>query len=265
MPHCLETRSSDGYTALAVAFRCHQLEFARLLIEAGADQRVRDRKGRNLVHLLFAKLNCPSQDELRRIQSLLDLINPLLVSSLLTQRSSSQLGLLTPLAYLMSKGLQIDGQTESNLSALKIGLCLAENTNQQHLEVFDGVGDTPLHRAVKGRWDKVLAMFISYRYDLLVWENAIGATPIDLAKDLCAPAMLSAVDNMRSGIGQNAQRIFEMCQKGYAQSKEFERKLFTPAALDMVVTAFARKKKSFMCETDEVGRWIQDRTKVTII
>lgn len=281
MPQCLESRSFDGYTALAVAFRCRQLEFARLLIKAGADQRVRDRKGRNLVHLLFADLDCPAHDELRRIQSLLELINPLLISSLLIERSSSQLGLLTPLAYLMSQGLRVSGQVRSNLSALELGLSLAKNTNQEHLEIFDHAGDTPIHRAVQCQWDKVLAIFISHRSDILLWENASGFTPMDLARDMVVSSTRTVFVRMCSehnpydddgswnmndqGVvdkrHQIVQNIHEICEEGHAQLKNLDRKLFTPAALYMVVAATSAKQgKGLACETDDVGRWIQDRS-----
>ncbi|PYH47148.1 ankyrin repeat protein [Aspergillus saccharolyticus JOP 1030-1] len=189
-PGCLESRSSDGHTPLALAFSLHRVEFARILIDAGADQSTRDNKGNNLIHLALCGLGNSPQLTQHSLQQLLSMLDPRLVSSLLTERSSDHPGSLTPFArWLHSSGRSWglwrnndDKQSDLENTARFI-LDYASPINQKFLEMLDGTGNTPLHEAVRFGLPDLFKMMVEYRPDLLFRENAVGSTPFELAVD----------------------------------------------------------------------------------
>ncbi|KAL2822695.1 ankyrin repeat-containing domain protein [Aspergillus cavernicola] len=189
MPQCLEVKSADEYTPLAVAFQTHKLKFARILINAGANQAVRCKEGMNLLHLLLSSFHKYNHDS--SFHDLLHLINPLLVPSMLVERcSSSQPGSLTPIALYMCKVWNNHHQSKSSKS-LRTILDLADITGQKHLELLDGSGNTPLHTAINAQHVTPLALFLERRPDLLHRENAVGSTPAELAENKWISKMTS--------------------------------------------------------------------------
>lgn len=178
MPHCLEIKSDDEYTPLAIAFYTHKFEFAKTLISAGANQTVRAFEGKNLMHLTIAPSLWP---KFMRLDDMLSLIDPLLIPSMFVERCASQPGSITPLALWMTKFEMWDG--DSRAQFLKTILDLAEPTGQRHLELLDGSGNTVLHNAVNALDGVALKIFLERRPDLLHRENAVGATPAELAEN----------------------------------------------------------------------------------
>lgn len=178
MPHCLESKSVDGYTPLAVAFRSRKLEFAKILIKAGANQAARCYRGMNLFHHLLSGADVDGEEN--TLKEMLGLIDPLLVPSLLVERCSSNTGSLTPIALWMSTARQ---RRPSGLGYLRAILDFAESAGQKHLELLDGSGNTPLHTTVNSQDQEALALFIERRPDLLYRENAVGTTPAELAEN----------------------------------------------------------------------------------
>lgn len=178
MPHCLEIKSDDEYTPLAIAFHTHKFEFAKTLISAGANQTVRACEGKNLMHLTIAPSLWP---KFMRLDDMLSLIDPLLLPSMFVERCTSHPGSLTPLALWMTKCQSWDGDSRARI--LKTILDLAESTAQRHLELLDGSGNTVLHNAVNGLDGVALKTFLERRPDLLHRENAVGATPAELAEN----------------------------------------------------------------------------------
>ncbi|KAF2021723.1 ankyrin repeat protein [Aaosphaeria arxii CBS 175.79] len=175
LPELLELKSRSGYTPLSVAFSEMHYEAAKILIDAGADQTTRDRDGDNILHLLLG--NSFHGDEApENLQKFLDLIDKRLVASLLTERSakgSSQ----TPLAWWLSHGWN------KRDDILRKILDFALPTNNEHLELLDGSGETPLHWAVNRREEVLLKTMLEYRPDLLFRENSVGRTPYEVAED----------------------------------------------------------------------------------
>lgn len=178
MPHCLEIKSDDEYTPLGIAFYTHKFEFAKTLISAGANQTVRAFEGKNLMHLTIVPSLWP---KFMRLDDMLSLIDPLLIPSMFVERCASQPGSLTPLALWMTKCQSWDGDSRAQL--LKTILDLAEPTGQRHLELLDGSGNTVLHNAVNALDGVALKIFLERRPDLLHRENAVGATPAELAEN----------------------------------------------------------------------------------
>lgn len=197
MPESLEVKSSDGYTPLALAFSLQHLEAAKILIEAGADQTVRDYAGSNILHLLLcpAYNNAPADDH-EKVKSFLEIVDKRLVPSLLIERSSRDPGSLTPFAGWVRSHSSDDGDM------LRTLLDFASFTGNEHLELLDASGDTPLHYIVKFNKRKWLEIVLEFRPDLLNRENSVGRTPCELAEDAYI------ADCVRDPPGQERARRF---------------------------------------------------------
>lgn len=174
---------------MALAFSLHRTSYAKILIEAGADQTTRDRSGNNLIHLLLCDKNGEARDKPDNIESLLALLDSRLIPSLLTERSSEQPGSLTPLARWILRAYGFDSyqsnsiETDGKTAVLRIILDLAQPSGQKHLEMLDGAGNTPIHNAVKGELPQALELMVDRRADLLHRESATGTTPFEMAVD----------------------------------------------------------------------------------
>ncbi|KAJ5697768.1 hypothetical protein N7488_011452 [Penicillium malachiteum] len=176
-PECLEVRSSGGHTPLSLAFFFHKPSFARILVAAGANQTVRDTRGANLLHLLLTSSTEHARFEAETITALINLLDPQLTSSMLAQRLGE--GSLTPFAQWLNATRNWDDPNCSTVT--KIILDLADSSNQKHLELLDGSGNTPVHNAVKKVFSRALELMLDRRPDLLHRENATGSTPLELA------------------------------------------------------------------------------------
>ncbi|KAJ5594036.1 uncharacterized protein N7459_000244 [Penicillium hispanicum] len=194
-PECLEVRSQNGHTPLALAFSLHRLSFARILIRAGANQAVRDSLANNLLHLLLLSLDskvCTNPEEL---SPFIELLDQNLVPSMVLERAGEVSR--TPFAHWIFSlpehrpgAAHLLGSIPTNkvnmdtaTAVAKILLELAEPTGQKHLEFFDGAGNTPVHEAVKKGFTQILKLMFDYRPDLLYRENSTGSTPLEMAAE----------------------------------------------------------------------------------
>ncbi|KAI9367560.1 hypothetical protein BJX61DRAFT_551360 [Aspergillus egyptiacus] len=214
MPHCLEVKSSDEYTPLAVAFKTHKVEFAKILINAGANQAARFKEGMNLIHLLVSSFN--GYHRKTSFADMLGLINPLLIPSMLIERCSAQPGSLTPLALGMSMELRNAGESPVR-EAFQAILDLADATGQKHLELFDGSGNTPLHTAVNCLQLAALEAFLERRPDLLHRENAVGVTPAELAESRWVTKMTEDPPSDPDGTGFRSYRRVDVTARDIVQ------------------------------------------------
>lgn len=184
-PECLEVRSSGGHTPLALAYSLHRTSFARILIAAGANQCVRDSKGNSLLHLLLYSIENEVCTEPDVFTSLIKMLDPSLISTMLTQRAGE--GSWTPFARWLHSYPYFDHpskeNTETIMSMTTLILDLANPSNQKHLELLDGSGNTPVHSAVKKGFSHILELMLDRRPDLLYRENATGSTPLEMAVD----------------------------------------------------------------------------------
>ncbi|OKO96895.1 hypothetical protein PENSUB_10449 [Penicillium subrubescens] len=193
-PECLEVKSSEGHTPLALAVSLHRLSFARILIQAGANQAARDTEGCNLLHLVLCSISGSPARHADKVSQLIDLMDKEHVSTMLTQRAGE--GSRTPYARWLQKYPDFDISTEAHYSVpnqpsnkestssiTKLFLTLGESTNQKYLELLDGAGNTPVHECVKRGFPQILEPILDSRPDLLYRENATGSTPIDMAVD----------------------------------------------------------------------------------
>jgi ankyrin repeat protein len=195
-PEAINHKSAKGMTALQLAFSLHRVEMAKILIEAGADQTARNHEHHNLVHAaLFHK---HTDEGLKKVRQLLELVDTRLVSGMFTERASCDPGAVTPLAqWLYMVRSQItqwnynrnpnynNGQdTKSVVDVQQEYLrTLLEFSKGEDLGLVNGEGDTPPHAAVRYGAEHLLAIMLTCRPELLFRENASGRTPYEMAED----------------------------------------------------------------------------------
>ncbi|KAJ5371091.1 uncharacterized protein N7496_007183 [Penicillium cataractarum] len=276
-PECLEVKSSEGHTPLALAISYHRLSFARILIKAGANQAARDTEGCNLLHLVLCSLSGSTARHADKISQLIDLMDKDHVSNMLTQRAGE--GSRTPFARWLHKYPNFDfsveiqpkvpnlpSDQESISSITKLFLTLGTSTNHKFLELLDGAGNTPVHECVKRGFSQVLEPILDHRPDLLYRENATGSTPLEMAVDAWVNETTRtvpkvAVSTDRWPQWQNltnrrtewfiknkdwrtrAQMMVEVCQKRAQQSLQ-KRKLVSLFEANEVAKRLAAKGKS---------------------
>ncbi|KAJ5164427.1 uncharacterized protein N7500_006257 [Penicillium coprophilum] len=194
-PECLEVRSTEGLTPLAWAMSLHKVRFARILVEAGANQAVRDKEARNLLHLILVSNNGRVCKNSSRFIKLRDLLDEQLIPTMLMERAGD--GSRTPFARWLDayphftpddpaiprppNSRQTDDEMITSMTNLVLDL--ANSTDQKHLELFDEAGNTPVHTAVKKGFPQVLGQLLDRRPDMLNRENATGTTPLEMAVD----------------------------------------------------------------------------------
>ncbi|XRM43420.1 hypothetical protein ABZX51_006597 [Aspergillus tubingensis] len=281
LPQFMETKSAAGHTPLALAFSLGNSEFANILIRAGANQTVRDRQGNNLVHLMLCDINGNARKEPGNVERLLSLLDPRLVPSLLTERSSDDPGSLTPLARWMHKSYQAwsrassgwgsdrGQETEDQLAIIRCFLEFAQSTSQKHLDMFDGTGNTPVHEAVKHQCPRIFEAMIESRPDLLHRENATGSTPLELATDNWVSEATSNPPQILSDRGQyepehtrSACLLYQKPESylpGYPDRPESERQAIYRIACERAGTQSRKRKLVSLNEANEVAKRLATR------
>lgn len=196
-PDSLERKTSDGDTPLMLACRLGYVHFAKLLVEANADQSTRNHQGENILHAAVA--GNPMAESLRR---LLDILDPGLRSHLFTERKSLQANGLTPLHAWISQASGVTNEvnfqfsrrrrhyhyqpplpyarTENVVDMLKLML---EYSKGEELDMLNGAGDTCLHTAIMEKMVSIVKILIDFKPQLLYRENAVGRTPAEVAQD----------------------------------------------------------------------------------
>lgn len=189
-PSSLETKSDHGYTPLLLACLLGRVQFAKTLIEGGADQSVKDGNYSNIIHA--ALTNTPKLEKLRELLNLLD---PDLRTHLFVQRSHLNHGGDTPLhvwlksandvpsnhRYNHFRNHHIDhSENDNNVDILRL---LLEFSGGKDLGILNGAGDTVLHSAVVRQLPNHLEVMLDSKPSLLYRENAVGRTPAEVAYD----------------------------------------------------------------------------------
>ncbi len=194
LPESLEQRSSEGWTPLHVALATEREDVVSYLVSIGADQRARDKFGRNVVHALVGNLNSVQSDA-KKLQAMIDLFNKEGVKQMLLERCTNHPGALTPLAYWMSCG-----KTWQRSDIVEV---LSKYSTGQDLEMINGEGDLPLHVAVKNNLSSITAFLLSLNPSLLYRENATGRTPMEMARDLYIASAVKDPPNVFIDISYN--------------------------------------------------------------
>ncbi|TVY29345.1 Uncharacterized protein LHYA1_G001351 [Lachnellula hyalina] len=242
MPETLEQKSSDGWTPLHLAVCQYQEEVVSYLISVGANQRSRDRIGRNMIHnMVKPPVYFPIEKVKETLPKLLELFDKAAVKEMLLERCNETPGALTPLAYWMARA-----GTGWSKDPYFIPI-LAKHSSSEDLEMVNGEGDLPLHVAVKQGWSTMTSYLLSLNPSLLYRENSTGRTPLEMSRDKwiasCAenPPSISvrnphahytliqrsASDFVKKDVdrlGDSAKRTWEICAKADEEASDGMRK-----------------------------------------
>lgn len=176
-PSSLEARTRKGYTPLALAFYLGRYQFAKILIEAGANQNTRTEDGETLVHLTLA--HCSRTEALH---SMLKLLDPDLRSEMMTQRTKLSANGLTPLHWFVLTRQFQSFKHDSEVKFFKLLLDFKSYSGKE-LGMFNGAGDTVMHTLVKKCKFSVAKILAKEDPSLIYREDAVGRTPIEVAED----------------------------------------------------------------------------------
>ncbi|KAF3344776.1 hypothetical protein VD0002_g1466 [Verticillium dahliae] len=180
-PSSLEYKTTSGDTPLWLAFHLGRVDFAKTLIEAGANQSVRNKQGQNIIHAALQWL-----PKAHSLKDMLELMDDKLRAHLLLQRSNLQDEGTTPLHSWVNKFPDNYDHTRWTKYANKeeatavLDLLLGYSEGAE-LAMLNGAGDTPLHSAVNKNSMVLIEALLTYRPSLLYRENAVGRTPAEVA------------------------------------------------------------------------------------
>lgn len=231
-PGAIEKKNSDGDSPLMVACRLGRLGFVKILLDANADQSTRNHKGENILHAILHH-----NTGFHRVKSMLDLLDPELRSHLFLQRKNLHENGNTPLHSWVSKAsgvaeasmisggdflnqhryhyYQAPSTTKGtpNVAGAYLRDLLSYSQGAE-LELLNGAGDTPLHTALAGDQAALVKVMVDFKPELLFRENAVGRTPLELAKDRVTACQFRKPDvSYRSRTNVTADSLLESAQQ----------------------------------------------------
>lgn len=186
IPESLEAKDEEGCTPLAEAFSVGNEEAIKVLLAAGASQTIRDKEGRNILHLLLVNTSKQPRTDIPLIVNALSLIDPALLPELFLERCSSGPTGTTPFAHWILSYARLHAQSMPKDAVYETELLpvLLKHMPPETLFTLDGSGQRPLHQAVKQFRHELVGMLIKHNPALLNMENAMGQTPLELAQSL---------------------------------------------------------------------------------
>ncbi|KAI1443934.1 ankyrin [Annulohypoxylon stygium] len=221
-PSSLEAKSDEGYTPLYLACLLGRVDFAKTLINAGADQSVKDKEFNNVIHA--ALTNTPKP---KRLQELLNLLDKDLRSHMFLQTNSLAKGGDTPLHFWLKAanrpqhnymGSWLPNEDATNIKILEV---LLELSGGAELESLNGAGDTILHTAVLRHLAGHVRLLISRNPNLLYRENAVGRTPGEIAYDFFIHNKVEELDSIEiNDLGEGNRNIRTVLEKKLAPKSE---------------------------------------------
>lgn len=232
----VNTKSPHGYTPLALAFSLRRVEFATILNKHGASQDVQDSNENNILHMLLGNIHSGPCTTTKDLQALLNLIKSDHAESLLTQRSREEPGALTPLARWIHMVKDSGLGTDNEVSVLKVILQFSATSTgrQKHLWLLDASGNTPMHTLVKFRLPQLLEVMIPYCPELLLQENVLGRTPLDLAEHAFVSEVISNLlcdlqPNPRDEVDRQSEihktmTVYNLCRKTVDKMPKLKRR-----------------------------------------
>ena len=192
----LETRDAQGNTPLHLAMKLRNLPAFKALLTEGANQRTRDKKGRNLLHTIY---DDASNSQVFLFRKKISMLDQRIIPVLLLERCSGvEPGSLTPLALFLRQHVH-DPKGDQELLEVMIQLSKGKD-----LSLMDGAGDYPLHVEVRRNNSTRSKYLARKRPDLLFRENATGMTPIEVAETAYFRSRMDKEPSIRSRVGDGS-------------------------------------------------------------
>ncbi|KAK0673305.1 hypothetical protein QBC41DRAFT_136273 [Cercophora samala] len=180
-PESIDAKDRNGATPLMGACRLGRFEIAKLLVDAGADQKTKDVTFDSLLHALLRGM--PTREQLKPF---LDLFDRDLLVRMLKERNDLKTYGHTPLYiwlyhFTHSSTMYAYKSLADAAAVFHLVADLSPDVTRQALRMLDGAGNTPLHTLLMGDTDHSLVGFLlSFDPSLLLVENAVGRTPAEL-------------------------------------------------------------------------------------
>ncbi|GAW12320.1 hypothetical protein ANO14919_016850 [Xylariales sp. No.14919] len=196
-PASLEAKSDLGHSPLYLACLMGRVQFAKTLIDAGADQSVKDKEFNNIIHACLT--NQPKVDQLRQM---LELFAPELRAHMFRQRNNLSHGGDTPLHFWLKKANVFPyprGQGSEISDNVKLLDTLLDLSKGEELDILNGSGDTVLHTAVVRSLPKQTKLILRQNPMLLYRENTVGRTPGEIAFDIYINSKVGNSDKITIG------------------------------------------------------------------
>lgn len=216
-PSSFEAKSTLGHTPLYLACLLGRVQFAKTLIDAGADQSVKDKEFNNIIHACLA--NNPKLDQLRQM---LELFDPDLRAHMFCQRNNLSHGGDTPLHFWLKKANMLTYSwsysnrgshrflDKESLDNVKLLSLLLEASKGEELEILNGSGDTVLHTAVVRSLPGQTKVLLEQNSKLLYRENTVGRTPGEIAYDIFTNSKVEGLDPIEIDASKDfAQKLVE--------------------------------------------------------
>ena len=192
-PALLNSKSVQQMTPLMVACQLGRLDATEILVSAGADQTTKDKLWQNLLHAALAE-----NPKAWKLERLLKHLDSDLVIRMLRERSSLESQGRTPLhAWLngctnYTRSYEKDGDM---FKLLKFLFEISPESSRRALHMLDASGDTPLHTLIFNDSERSLPLaqiLIDFDPSLLFRENAVGRTPIEVARERFVSSRIKA-------------------------------------------------------------------------
>ncbi|KAK0655741.1 hypothetical protein B0T16DRAFT_397626 [Cercophora newfieldiana] len=228
-PALIEVKSVQQMTPLQTTCFIGRLDMVEILVKAGANQSTKESGWKNLLH--SALHFTPTA---RQLRGLLELLDRDLVVRMLRERSSLDSLGRTPLHLWIGDvvGKTRYKDTDEILDVLRLLLELSSETATRALQMLDAAGDTPLHTLVFKNTEDALAMarvIIELDPTLLFRENAVGRTPIEVAREMFINSRVQAskepywTDNaVMNWPGVNPSTFLKKSDEDASQPREHE-------------------------------------------
>lgn len=137
-PETLELKTTEGWTPLQQAVWIGREDLVAYFISLGANQRHRDKIGRNMIHsMVTQKWAHDAKIKASELERLIDLFDREAVKAMLVERVTTDHGARTPLAMRM--------RGNSNHKSFDLIEVLTRYSSGEELEMIDGDGELPLH------------------------------------------------------------------------------------------------------------------------
>ncbi|RYC64850.1 hypothetical protein CHU98_g1360 [Xylaria longipes] len=223
-PSSFEAKSDLGHSPLFIACAMGRVQFAKTLIEAGADQSVKDKEFNNIIHACLT--NRPKPDQLRQM---LELFDPELRTHMFRQRNNLSHGGDTPLHFWLRHantlsytwGYSSRGSrqilNDEDLANVKLLALLLEFSKGEELEILNGSGDTVLHTAVVRSLPEQTRVILEKNPKLLYRENTVGRTPGEIAYDVFTNSKVEGLDAIAISVNTHfTQTLLERNPESFA-------------------------------------------------
>ncbi|KAF3061193.1 hypothetical protein GL218_03903 [Daldinia childiae] len=224
-PASLEAKSEQGWTPLYLACLLGRVDFAKILIDAGADQSVKDKELNNIIHASLTNLpTAAGQLKLDNLRALLNLFDPDLRAHLFLQRNNLASGGDTPIHSWLKTANRLtyfrtnqswpahqllNDEDLQNIDVLRL---LLEFSGGADLGILNGAGDTILHTAVLRHLAEHTQVLLAQDPNLAYRENAVGRTPSEIAYDLFINSKVESQESVE--LSRNAENIVATLKSG---------------------------------------------------